>query len=598
MSPGAVRAKALSDAATALEQRSAEITSLVVREVGKPVSEARGEVARGVAILRYYAQAALLPDGETIPAAAADQLLMARHVPVGVAALLTPWNFPVAIPLWKAAPSLAYGNATMLKPSSAAAATALALAEILGGCLPPDVFQVVLGGAAAAGPLIDHPDVAAVSFTGSSEVGTADQPPRSRPRLPGAGRDGRPEPVDRAGRRRPGPGRDRDRLRAMGYAGQKCTATSRVIVERRGLPAVPRPAGGGDRAHCRYSTRPTTRRWWARSSTHGSRAAALAAVADSGGRVITGGAALDAPGYYLAPTLVELDQPAGPLATEEVFAPVAALIRAKSADEAVSIANAVRYGLVAAVFTSDLGGALRLTRQLEAGMIRVNAPTSGVDFQAPFGGAKESSYGPREQGHGRARLLHRVAHRAHRSLIPARWPAFPHNRRGSGTSASRRAPDQQRQGAQTLSAPAGPACPAAGLRFVRAATRTAARAGMAPQMAMPARAPKWLVRAPMSGAPIGVPPMKASMYRPMTRPRSSGSTASWTEAFAMDWNARLRNPMATSSVRKTAMPRRECRSRLGEPERCRRRSREPGGSGARPRRPAARRTQSRSPERC
>ena len=106
--------------------------SLVIREVGKPLSEARGEVARGVAILRYYAQAALLPDGETIPAADPDQLLMARHVPVGVTALLTPWNFPVAIPLWKAAPSLAYGNATMLKPSSAAAATALALGEILG----------------------------------------------------------------------------------------------------------------------------------------------------------------------------------------------------------------------------------------------------------------------------------------------------------------------------------------------------------------------------------------------------------------------------------------------------------------------------------
>src|SRR5258708_1692898 len=138
--PGAARAKALADAANALEQRAAEITSHVVREVGKPVSEARGEVARGVAILRYYAQAALLPDGETIPAAAADQLLMSRQVPVGVTTLLTPWNFPVAIPLWKAAPSLAYGNATILKPSSAAAATALALAEILAAALPPDVL--------------------------------------------------------------------------------------------------------------------------------------------------------------------------------------------------------------------------------------------------------------------------------------------------------------------------------------------------------------------------------------------------------------------------------------------------------------------------
>jgi alpha-ketoglutaric semialdehyde dehydrogenase len=395
--PGAGRAKALSDAASALEQRSAEITSLVVREVGKPLSEARGEVARGVAILRYYAQAALLPDGETIPAAAADQLLMTRHVPVGVAALLTPWNFPVAIPLWKAAPSLAYGNATILKPSSAAAATGLALAEVLAACLPADVFQVVLGGAAAAGQLIDHPDVAAISFTGSSEVGrqisrrAADRGCRVQAEMGGQN----PSVVladadlDRAA--------TAIAYASMGYAGQKCTATSRVIVERAVYPQFRDRLAAAvgalqvlDPADEKTLVGPVI--------DNDSRALALAAVAGSGGRVLTGGSALDAPGYYLAPTLVELDRPQGPLATEEVFAPVAALIPADSADQAISIANAVRYGLVAAVFTSDLGRALRLTRQLDAGMIRVNAPTSGVDFQAPFGGSKESSYGPREQG--------------------------------------------------------------------------------------------------------------------------------------------------------------------------------------------------------
>ncbi len=395
--PGAGRAKALSDAASALEQRSAEITSLVVREVGKPVSEARGEVARGVAILRYYAQAALLPDGETIPAAAADQLLMARHVPVGVTALISPWNFPVAIPLWKAAPSLAYGNATILKPASAAAATALALAEILGACLPADVFQVVLGGAAAAGQLIDHPDVAAISFTGSSEVG------RQISRR-AAGRGCRVQ-AEMGGQNPSVVLADADLDRAataiayasMGYAGQKCTATSRVIVERAVYPQFrDRLAAAVDALQVLDPADEKT--LVGPVIDQDSRASALAAVAGSGGRVLTGGMALDAPGYYLAPTLIELDRPEGPLATEEVFAPVAALIPADSADQAVAIANAVRYGLVAAVFTSDLGGALRLTRQLEAGMIRVNAPTSGVDFQAPFGGSKESSYGPREQG--------------------------------------------------------------------------------------------------------------------------------------------------------------------------------------------------------
>ena len=169
--PGAARAKALSDAATALEQRSAEITDLVVREVGKPLSEARGEVARGVAILRYYAQAALLPDGETIPAAAADQLLMARHVPVGVAALIDAVELPRRHPALegRAEPRLRQRDDTQAVERGGGDGARP------GGDpwrrLPQDVFQVVLGGAAAAGRLIDHPDVAAVSFTGSSEVG-------------------------------------------------------------------------------------------------------------------------------------------------------------------------------------------------------------------------------------------------------------------------------------------------------------------------------------------------------------------------------------------------------------------------------------------
>jgi alpha-ketoglutaric semialdehyde dehydrogenase len=395
--PGAARAKALNDAGTALEQRAAEVTDLVVREVGKPLSEARGEVARGVAILRYYAQAALLPDGETLPAADPDQLLMARYVPVGVTALITPWNFPVAIPLWKAAPSLAYGNATLLKPSSAGAATALLLAEIIGQHLPADVLQVVLGGGETARALIDNPGVAAVSFTGSSAVGR-DISARAAARgcRVQAEMGGQNPSVVLADA-------DLDRAAttiayaAMGYAGQKCTATSRIIVVeevfdqfRDALAGAVKALGVVDPADPKTLVGPVI--------DAGARDFALEAVADSGGQVITGGHPLDAPGFYLAPTVVELAEPAGRLATEEVFAPVAALIRASSAEQAVSVANAVKYGLVASVFTSDLGSALRLTRRLEAGMVRVNAPTSGVDFNAPFGGSKESSYGPREQG--------------------------------------------------------------------------------------------------------------------------------------------------------------------------------------------------------
>ncbi len=395
--PAPARSAALSAAAAALEEQAAAMTGLVIREVGKPRSEAAGEVARGIAILRYFAQAALLPDGDTLPPASPGALLMARHRPVEVTGLVTPWNFPVAIPLWKAAPSLAFGNATLLKPSSAAAATALALGEIIAPHLPPGVFQVVLGGGETARALIDHPGVAAVSFTGSSAVGReVSVRAATRGCRVQAEMGGQNPSIVLAGA---------DLYRAaatiayaaMGYAGQKCTATSRVIVAdpvygefRDALTAATEALKVIDPADEKTLVGPVI--------DAGARSAALAAVAESGGRVLTGGKALDEPGFYVGPTLVELDEPTGPLATEEVFAPVAALIKAGSADAAISIANGVRYGLVASVFTSDLGEALRLTRRLEAGMVRVNAPTSGVDFNAPFGGAKDSSYGPREQG--------------------------------------------------------------------------------------------------------------------------------------------------------------------------------------------------------
>jgi aldehyde dehydrogenase (NAD+) len=207
------------------------VTDLVIREVGKPRSEAAGEVARGVAILRYFGQAALLPDGQTLPAASPGTLLMARHRPVGVTGLVTPWNFPVAIPLWKAAPSLAFGNAAVLKPAEEAPAVALLLAEILTPHLPPGVFQVVLGAAEAGQALAGHPGVAAVSFTGSVPAGR-----EVVARV--AGRGARVQ-AEMGGLNASVVLADADFDRAaaaiayaaMGYAGQKCTATSRIVVE-------------------------------------------------------------------------------------------------------------------------------------------------------------------------------------------------------------------------------------------------------------------------------------------------------------------------------------------------------------------------------
>jgi aldehyde dehydrogenase (NAD+) len=303
----------------------------------------------------------------------------------------------VAIPLWKAAPSLAFGNAVLLKPAGSATGVGLLLHEIVAPHLPGDLFQVVLGDAVPGRALAGHPGVAAVSFTGSVPAGR-DVVTRV------AGRGGRVQ-AEMGGQNASIVLADADFGRAataiayaaMGYAGQKCTATSRILVEdaayeefRAALVDTVGGLGVVGPGEDKTLVGPVI--------SERARSSALAAVAAGGGRVLTGGTALDAPGYYLAPTLVELAGPDGPLATEEVFAPVAALLRVRTPEAAVDVANGVRYGLVASVFTRDLGRALTLTEQLDAGMVRVNAPTSGVDFQAPFGGAKESSYGPREQG--------------------------------------------------------------------------------------------------------------------------------------------------------------------------------------------------------
>ena len=395
--PAGTRGKALADIADALETHADEIVRLTVREVGKPVTEARGEVARAVSIFRYYAQIVLAPDGQTLPAADPDAWLIARRYPLGVCVLITPWNFPVAIPVWKLAPAIGYGNAVLMKAASAGTAVATRLYEIASAHLPDDVFQLVHGDGTTGRALVEHPDVAAVSFTGSVPVGmdiarrVAERGARVQCEMGGQ------NPSIVLG--------DADLDRAatmiayasMGCAGQKCTATSRVIVEepvydafRDRLIAAVDALQVLDPADERTLVGPVI--------DDGARAQALQAVERSGGRVLTGGTALDGAGFYLAPTLVELEEPSGPLAKEEVFAPVAAVIKASSPEAAVDIGNDVRFGLVASIFTSDLRAALTLTNRVEAGLIRVNAPTSGVDFHAPFGGSKGSSIGPREQG--------------------------------------------------------------------------------------------------------------------------------------------------------------------------------------------------------
>lgn len=395
--PAHARSAALSAAASALEAAGEELTALVVREVGKPLTESRGELARSVAILRYYAQQALDPDGETYPSADARSLLMARRHPHGVAGLITPWNFPVAIPLWKAAPALAFGNSVVWKPSPDAAATAEAVVRALDGVLPAGVLTVVQGGRETGEALVAAADC--VSFTGSVGVG-ADV-------AVSATRRGVAVQAEMGGLNASVvlPDADVERAAAviaaaaMGYAGQKCTATSRVVVvgdPRRLTDALVAAVEGlpvGDPAAAETVVGPVIRADAARAVA----GAAERAVAE-GGVLATGGRLGEGPGHWVAPTVVTGLSPHAELAQREVFGPIAAVLGARDADQAVAIANDVDYGLVTALFTRDLDRALDLAGRFTSGLVKVNAATSGVDFHAPFGGEKRSSIGPREQG--------------------------------------------------------------------------------------------------------------------------------------------------------------------------------------------------------
>ncbi|MFD0366494.1 aldehyde dehydrogenase family protein [Streptomyces sp. NPDC127114] len=389
----AARSAALGAVATAIEAASTELAELAVREVGKPVTEARAELARTVALWRYYAQAPYEPTGAVHETASGPGLLLTRRRPHGVAGLVTPWNFPFAIPSWKAAPALAAGNAVVLKPAPQATACALRLAELVGQALPEGVFTVVPGGATEGGALVSAADI--VSFTGSSAVG--------RDVVRTATARGIPVQAEMGGLNAAIVLPDADIPRAAaqiaasvaGYAGQKCTATSRVVAVggaldplRDALAEALRALPVGDPADPATVCGPLI--------SEAARAETQAAW--QGLSVLAGGTVPDRTGWYAAPTLVEKAAPGHRLLREEVFGPVAVLLPARDLDHAVRITNAARYGLVTSVHTADLTAALDGLDRLDTGMVRINAPTTGVDFHLPFGGAKASGHGPREQG--------------------------------------------------------------------------------------------------------------------------------------------------------------------------------------------------------
>lgn len=410
---GPARGEHLHRWAAAVAARQEEIAQAMTREVGKPIAESRGEAARCVAILRYYAGEAVRDVGEVIPAQAPGALQFTLRQPLGVVALITPWNFPAAIPLWKAAPALAFGNTVVLKPSEDAPHVATLLAETAAAAaLPAGVFNVLLGDGPGAGePLLREPAVAAVSFTGSAAVG-------ARVAAAAASRNLRYQ-TEMGGKNVAIVLADADldlaaaltAGGAMRYAGQKCTATSRVVVARQ----VAEPFFARLRAQVeKLPLGPVTDPSAAigplireRSRRFVAEAVTAACGGDGGGRhgarIVCGGPQPPADprfarGWFFTPTVLAEVPEDATVAREELFGPVLAAFEAADLDEAIALANRTPYGLSATLFTRDLASALTYVQRIEAGLVRVNGDTTGVDPHAPFGGVKGSSSGSREQG--------------------------------------------------------------------------------------------------------------------------------------------------------------------------------------------------------
>ena len=388
------RSAALNNAANSLASRSAEAAALIIDEVGKPAVEANGEVGRAVAILRYYAQQSFAASGEMFPPSTSGFLWSERR-PRGVAGLITPWNFPMAIPLWKAAPALAAGNAVVLKPSPDAIAGALFVRDVLNEFLPANLFTVVVGEAEVGAALVNLADV--VSFTGSNSVGAQIAVEATKRGIPVQAEMGGQnaaivlpdaDPVSTAAM---------IASASMWFAGQKCTCTRRVITvgdNREFLDALVVAVNGlkvGDPADAANQVGPLINE---RSLHNFERA--LNEARELGAEVLAGGNTSE--GLFVQPTVlagVPIDHP---LSCNEVFGPLITVQTASTVAEAIEMAESVRYGLVTSVHGKDHNSLIAVAQQVETGMIKINAPTTGVDFYAPFGGERDSSIGMREQG--------------------------------------------------------------------------------------------------------------------------------------------------------------------------------------------------------
>lgn len=397
------RADVLDTASQLLMARSAELGRLLSREEGKTLAEGIGEVTRAARIIRFMAGECYRMQGEFHPSARPDIDIDIRRQPVGVVGLITPWNFPIAIPAWKIAPALAFGNTVVLKPAEATPALAVALVEVLVEAGVPDgVVNLVIGrGSVVGDAMARHPGIAALSFTGSVPTG------RNIART--AAETMKKLQMEMGGKNPLVVMADADIDAAVAAAlngayfatGQRCTASSRLIVDAAIHDAFVERLGAGMRAlKVGHALADGTQIGPVIDERQLASNLDYVAAARSEGAAVTGGERLerDTPGWFMAPALCVGTKPTDRINREEVFGPVASVIKVDGFDEALAVANDTEFGLSAGIFTRSLAHARAFKEKAEAGMVMVNLPTAGSDYHVPFGGRKASSFGPREQG--------------------------------------------------------------------------------------------------------------------------------------------------------------------------------------------------------
>ena len=404
--PAPVRGQILYKIQRRMEERRQELAEALTREEGKTISESRGEVQRAINVVEFFAGEARRMTGETIPSELPSNFCYTVKQPVGPVAIITPWNFPIAIPIWKMAPALVSGNTIVFKPASLTPLTAALLVEIFNECgIPPGVVNLVYGGGREVGDtIVKHPAIQAVSFTGSNDVGVALYTTAAARGIKCQCEMGGKNPIVVLADADLELAVESTLQGAFGSTGQRCTATSRAVVvdsianeflERLEARTASLVVGNG--------LDPKTN---VGPSVDQSQLDTVLSYVDTGqkegARLVTGGARVSDSGrehgYFVAPAIFDRVDPGMRIAQEEIFGPVLSLIRVPDTGAALSVANGVKFGLSASIYTNDVADMYRFVDRLEAGIIHVNSPTVGGEAHIPFGGMKATGVGLREMG--------------------------------------------------------------------------------------------------------------------------------------------------------------------------------------------------------